>query len=171
MKLIKAKENGSGLYVEISFSFPAWLCAEKVVNEKAKREITGRQAAEFAVELPIGYDWAVPMAWKQAAIKSGQAFAVEMMAVGELAKGENEKNDLWQARLAENALEREPVELDAEKAWEFIIAEGKVAGEKLPTATPGLKGDGKSKAKIQSLEAKLAEMEAQLAMFKAAGIV
>lgn len=171
MKLIKDTVNGSGMFVEISFSFPAWLCAEKVENEKAKREITGRQACEFAVELPKGYDWSIPMAWKQAAIKSGQAYAVEVMATGALAKGEKEKNDEWQARLAKGALEREPIKLDAEKAWEFIIQEGKEAGVKLATATPGESAGNKAKSTIQSLQAKLAEMEAQLAQFKAAGIV
>ncbi len=171
MKLINAKENGSGLYVEISFSFPNWLCAKMVENEKAKREITGQQAIEFAVELPKGYDWTMPMAWKQAAIKSGQAYAVEVMAVGPLAKGKNEKNDEWQARLANGALERKPVELDAEKAWEYLMNEGKTAGMKLPTATPGEKGESGHKNKVKTLEAKLAEMEAMLAKFQAAGIV
>ena len=159
------------MFVEISFSFPAWLCAKLAENEKAKREITGRQACEFAVELPKGYDWSIPMAWKQAAIKSGQAYAVEVMAVGELAKGEKEKNDEWQARLATGALGRKSVEIDPEKAWDFIIREGKEAGVKLATATPGESAGNKAKATIQSLQAKLAEMEAQLAQFKAAGIL
>lgn len=171
MKLIRDTVNGSGMFVEISFSFPAWLCAEKVENEKAKREITGRQACEFAVELPKGYDWSIPMAWKQAAIKSGQAYAVEMMAIGELAKGEKEKNDEWQARLAVGAVDREPMELDADEAWAFIIREGKEAGVKLATATPGETAGSKAKARIQSLQAKLAEMEAKLAEFQKAGIV
>ena len=169
MKKIMQNDNGSGLFVEISFSFPAWLCAEKVENEKAKRAITGRQAAAFAVELPKGFSWETPMAWKQAAIKSGQAFAVQAMAVGELAKGEEEKNDEWQERLAEGALERKPMELNAEKAWEFILSEGEAAGRDLPTATPGMTASpSKAKEVIADMAAKMAEMEAKL---KAAGLM
>lgn len=170
MKMIKC-ENGSGQFVEISFSFPAWLCAERVENEKAKREITGRLAAEFAVELPKSYDWTMPMAWKQAAIKSGQAYATEAMAVGALAKVDSENVDEWHARLAKGALDRKPLELDVEKAWEFILSEGKAAGKKLPTATPGVSASPvKAKAiiadmaaKMAAMEAKMKEMEAQLA--------
>lgn len=169
MKKINQSENGSGMFVEISFSFPNWLCAEKVENEKAKRAVTGRQAASFAVELPKGYGWETPMAWKQAAIKSGQAFAVKVMAVGELAKDDDEKNDEWQARLAEGALERKPVEVDAEAAWEFILSEGKVAGAELPTATPGMTASpSKAKEVIADMQAKMAEMEAKL---RAAGLL
>lgn len=169
MKKIMQNENGSGLFVEISFSFPNWLCAEKVENEKAKRTITGRQAAAFAVELPQDFSWETPMAWKQAAIKSGQAFAVSVMAVGELAKGEDEKNDEWQARLAEGALERKPVAVDEETAWEFILEEGKAAGKDLPTATPGMTASpSKAKEVIADMAATIAAMEAKL---KAAGLM
>lgn len=153
----QAVVKNSNDFVEISFCASRYLLAEMSQGKTPKA--TGREVFNEQVPLPVGYTSQTVLAYKQAAIMVGTAYA-DKRAIEqeqELAKGEKEKQEEWQARTSKDALTRLPSFKLSLEDWPAILKEAESKGKELVN-----KVTGDSKGRAAALKESLAKANAEL---------
>lgn len=153
----QAVTKSSGDFVEISFCASRYLLSEMSQGKSPKP--TGREVFNEKVPLPAGYTSQTVLAYKQAAIMVGTAYADKKAIEADkaLKKGDEEKQEQWQARTGKDALERLPSFKLTLADWPIILREAESKGKELVN-----KVTGDSKGRAAALKESLAKANAEL---------